>query len=380
MSRAGWACRTSPTWPALGVTVAGRAAAAPALPFPAGLQRLRARPCRAAGRELRGARRRPAGRALGARRRAARASHRQPLGRVPQPGAGGRGGLDRPLRRAVRATTAWPPAATTAASPTRTARSRRRTAISSARIEDALLLRGSRDFDTVADYRALRRRAGRPPQRPQPQAHRRRARRAAAAAEPARRGRRGDDGHGDLVRRLHAPPGLLHRALAPHRPPAAGAPPRRSARGLPRRHASDDAAARSRLRRPPPRPCRRLSPRHPRAAGPSPGRCPASSTATSSSRATPIAGSTTPPWRPCRRGPPASSSSARWRIAHERGCEADLAALIDAQPRRRRLPGPRRAARPLRARPRGAAAGHGHADPAQRLRRLTAAPAEGAPA
>lgn len=42
-----------------------------------------------------------------------------------------------------------------------------------------------------------------------------------------------------------------------------------------------------------------------------------------------------PPWRPCRSAPPASSSWApslapSLAIAHERGCEADLAALIDA--------------------------------------------------
>ena len=56
-------------------------------------------------------------------------------------------------------------------------------------------------------------------------------------------------------------------------------------------------------------------------------------------------------------------------LAHERGCEADLAAADRRQPRRRRAAGPRRAARPLRPGPRGPAAGHRHADPAQRLRR-----------
>ena len=54
-------------------------------------------------------------------------------------------------------------------------------------------------------------------------------------------------------------------------------------------------------------------------------------------------------------------------LAHERGCEADLAALIEPDLDAGGLPDLAESARPLRAGPRGAAAGHGHADPAQRL-------------
>ena len=68
----------------LGVTIAGAAARSPALPLPARLFGLRARPCGARRRELRRLGGRAAERPVGARRRAARASHRQPLGRVPQ--------------------------------------------------------------------------------------------------------------------------------------------------------------------------------------------------------------------------------------------------------------------------------------------------------
>ena len=49
--------------------------------------------------------------------------------------------------------TGWSRAATIPASPTRTARSRARTAISRSVLEDALLLRGSRDFDDLSAYR-----------------------------------------------------------------------------------------------------------------------------------------------------------------------------------------------------------------------------------
>jgi hypothetical protein len=108
-------------------------------------------------------------------------------------------------------------------------------------LEDALLLRGSRDFESVADYRAfidllVGRRNARNRRGPREAcfagwlpAHRRRARRPAATARPAGRGRGGDDGHGDVVRRLHAANRVLHRARAPHRPPAARAHPRRPA-------------------------------------------------------------------------------------------------------------------------------------------------------
>ena len=55
----------------LGVTIAGEPSRSPALSLPAGLLGLRACPCRARRRELRGAGRRPAERAVGAGRRAA---------------------------------------------------------------------------------------------------------------------------------------------------------------------------------------------------------------------------------------------------------------------------------------------------------------------
>ena len=60
------------------------AARSPALPLPARLLRLRARPCRARRRELRRPGGRPAERAVVARRRSARASQRQPVGGLPQ--------------------------------------------------------------------------------------------------------------------------------------------------------------------------------------------------------------------------------------------------------------------------------------------------------
>ena len=48
---------------------------------------------------------------------------------------------------------------------------------------------------------------------------------AAASAAPARARRRGGGGGGHLLGRLHVAQGLLHRALAPDRPPAARAHP-----------------------------------------------------------------------------------------------------------------------------------------------------------
>ena len=358
-----------------------RAAAAPALPFPAGLQRLRARPCRAAGRELRGAGRGPAGCALVPRRRAAKSIAPTACRRRSATSRRRSRRTGPPATTRCAATTAWPPAATIAASPTRTARSRRRTAISSApsrtrcccaaratstpsptiaRFVDALVgRRNARNRKRIDAERAV----------------------AAAVAEPARRRRRGGDGHGDLLRRLHAPPGLLHRALAPHRPPAEGAHPRRSDRGLPRRHASDDPAARSRLWRPTAAAMSSTIATSSTRSAPSPARCPGWSTATSSfprdayRRLYDAAMEALPARAACKLVVGALA------IAHERGCEADLAALIDASLdagasrtspicalASRRTPGP--------------CPGHGHADPAQRLRRpdRRAPHREGAPA
>jgi hypothetical protein len=228
-------------------------------------------------------------------------------------------------------------------------------------VEDALWLARLARLRHRRRVPRLHRRAGRPPQRPQPQAHRRRARRAAAAARPAGRRRRGfepgrrrrsidpvdrskgekarrADGHGHVVGRVHAEECVLHRALAPHRPPIAGAAPRRPDRGLPGRHASDDPAARSRLRRRPPWPCRRLPARHPRTQGQAFRR-----RRTSGSTALPglvyrdqlfardayrrlyeAAMEALPERAACKLVVGALA------IAHERGCEADLAALIDA--------------------------------------------------
>ena len=87
----------------LGVTVAGRRAGSPPVPLPAGVLRLRARPRHPGRRELRGAGRGPAERALGAGWRAARAPQRQPVGGVPQSRRRCARGLDLALQRAVRA-------------------------------------------------------------------------------------------------------------------------------------------------------------------------------------------------------------------------------------------------------------------------------------
>ncbi len=113
-------------------------------------------------------------------------------------------------------------------------------------IADALLMRGSTDFDDLGRLSPLRRRDRQPPQCPQCQAHRHRARRTAGAARPAHLRLRGGHRARHVLRRLHAAQGVLHRALAPDRPPPPGAPLRRSARGLHRRHAAHDAAARAR--------------------------------------------------------------------------------------------------------------------------------------
>ncbi len=178
-------------------------------------------------RELRGAGRGLAGRALGIGRRAARAPQRQPLVRrdegpqdlqltlltLPQPCRRGRGGLDRPIRRSLR------PLRHGRQPEQSRCRPRERHDRGSPRSPQARG-GGRASHAGVARLRHdrrlpwLRRRADRPSQRPQPQAHRRRAGRAAAIAAAASRGWRGDHGDRHLFGWLHAPPGLLHRPLA----------------------------------------------------------------------------------------------------------------------------------------------------------------------
>ena len=90
-------------------------------------------------------------------------------------------------------------------------------------LEDALLLRGSRDFDDLDAYRRFvdeivgRRNANNRKrielERPS----------ACAAAEAAHRRLRGEDRHGHVERRLHSAPCVLHRAVAADRPSPARA-------------------------------------------------------------------------------------------------------------------------------------------------------------
>ena len=173
----------------------------------------------------------------------------------------------------------------------------------------------------------------------------------AAAGAPDDR-LRGGDRHRHLDQRLHPAQGVLHGALAPDRPPPARAPLRRPARMLPRRDAADDAA---------------------RAAG----RIPAASTAMSSTTATSSMPCAASRWRcstwsiasssspaapisaPSRRCWPATARSAACRtmvgllaLAHERACEAELAAGHRRRARRRQAARSQRPARTLRARSR----------------------------
>lgn len=109
-------------------------------------------------------------------------------------------------------------------------------------LEDALLLRGSRDFDDLDAYRGFvdevvgRRNAN---NRKRIELERTR-----LAPLPKRRLRR-EDRHRRVERRLHSTPCFLYRAIAADRPSPARAPLRRSARLLPRLDADDDAPARA---------------------------------------------------------------------------------------------------------------------------------------
>src|SRR5271167_4734330 len=128
-------------------------------------------------------------------------------------------------------------------------------------IEDALLLRGSRAFDTLEAYRRfvdeiVGRRNARNRKRLDLE-------RPALQSLPAHRTLRGDDRHRHLDQRVHPQEGVLFGALAPDRPSPARAPLRRSARMLSRRDGADDAAPRSAASQRQARPCGRLPPRHP---------------------------------------------------------------------------------------------------------------------
>ena len=138
----------------LGITIAGAPLDHRLYHFRLAYSRLRACPCGARRRELRRPGRGPAERALVARRRAARASHRQPLRRLPQSRPRGAGRPDPPLRRAVRALPH-------AADPQQPGVAHENGAIegaaraSQAGHRRALLLRGERDFDDLAAYRGF---------------------------------------------------------------------------------------------------------------------------------------------------------------------------------------------------------------------------------
>ena len=91
------------------------------------------------------------------------------------------------------------------------------------KLDDALLLRASRDFDDSAGMAGLRRRDRRPRQRPQRQAHRPGATGAETTAAPQDHRLRGGPCRRHQFQRLHAAQGVLLGSLATDRPSAAGA-------------------------------------------------------------------------------------------------------------------------------------------------------------
>ena len=91
-------------------------------------------------------------------------------------------------------------------------------------IADALALHGSAEFDDLDAYRTFIAEVVGRRQRPPRQAHQRRTCPPAGPAGDARHRLRGDQRRGHLVLRLHPEAGVLHRALAPHRPPSRRAP------------------------------------------------------------------------------------------------------------------------------------------------------------
>ena len=90
-------------------------------------------------------------------------------------------------------------------------------------LEDALLLRGSRDFDDLDAYRRFVDEIVGRQQCQQAQAHRAGAGQPVALAQAADRRLRGEDRHRHVERRLHSAPRVLHGALAAHRPSPARA-------------------------------------------------------------------------------------------------------------------------------------------------------------
>ena len=200
-----------------------RAARSSALSLPAGLLGLGTRPCRARRRELRGAGRGIAECAVGARPRAAAAPQRQPVGRLPQ---------SRSTTRRQDQTRRYEAlCAHYGMEPTRNNRgvAHENGSIESPHghlkqaVEDALLLRGSRDFDTLDAYRRfvdeiVGRRNARNAKRLDLE---RPALKAAAGAPDDRL--RGDDRHRHLDQRLQPQEGVLFGAVAADRPPPARA-------------------------------------------------------------------------------------------------------------------------------------------------------------
>ena len=90
-------------------------------------------------------------------------------------------------------------------------------------LEDALLLRGSRDFDDLDGYRRFVDEIVGRTQRQQSQADRTGASGARSATQAADGRLRGEDRHRHIERRLHASPRILHSAIAADRPSPARA-------------------------------------------------------------------------------------------------------------------------------------------------------------
>ena len=133
-------------------------------------------------------------------------------------------------------------------------------------VGQALLLRGSADFDSLDAYRDwIADLVGRRNARRDKLVGIERARLQAAAATAHHRPRRGHRG-GHLQQRLHAAPRILHRPVAADRLSAEAADLRRPAGMLPRPAAGADPAARPRAGRWSAYPGRRLPPRHPQPA------------------------------------------------------------------------------------------------------------------
>lgn len=129
-------------------------------------------------------------------------------------------------------------------------------------IADALLLRGTADFDDLVAYRGfideiVSRRNIRNAKRIDQE-------RATLQALPDRRTSDYEEvGPGHVQRRLYLAQGVLDRAVTPDRPPAAGAALRRSSRRVRRRHPSRHPAAWAAASQRQARPGRRLSTRDP---------------------------------------------------------------------------------------------------------------------